>query len=233
MFGCVFTWLVVIPITQDYLSKCKFISAIEAFRKLSEDPDAQLLDIRDASSLRSLPSPNLGEFNKGVVQVEYKEEDEDGFAKKVLQSFPDPANTVLCVLDYSDDDSLKAAELLFKNGFKAAYGIKGGVRSKKGWLAIQGTSMPSSAQIKPRKKKKKKVDALHKMVVNGGLNQGTANVEDTSSTVIPTVDSLKTSIKHEETSKSRPDMKIDSRSSSPYPNYPDLKPPSSPTPSKP
>lgn len=231
--GCFLIWLIVFPVTQDYLSKYKFISALDAFLKLREDPNAQLLDIRDAATLKSLPSPNLRILNKNVVQVEYIEEDEDGFLKTVLQSFPDPAKTVLCLLDNSDDDdSLKAAELLFKNGFKEAYAIKGGVRGNKGWLATQ-ESFPSSSHIKPRKKKKKKVDVLHNLGVNGGLNQGTANIEDTSSAVIPTVDSHETGIKHEETSKSRPDMKIDVRSTSPYPNYPDLKPPSSPTPSKP
>lgn len=33
-----------------------------------------------------------------------------------------------------DGNSMKVAELLFKNGFKAAYAIKGGVRGKKGWM---------------------------------------------------------------------------------------------------
>jgi hypothetical protein len=29
---------------------------------------------------------------------------------------------------------MRVAELLFKNGFKEAYAIRGGVRGKKGWL---------------------------------------------------------------------------------------------------
>ncbi|KAF5726500.1 rhodanese-like domain-containing protein 4A chloroplastic-like [Tripterygium wilfordii] len=45
--GCTFIWLVAIPLTQQYFSKCKFISAIDAFRKLRDDPTAQLLDIRN------------------------------------------------------------------------------------------------------------------------------------------------------------------------------------------
>ena len=40
---------------------------------------------------------------------------------------------VLCKVSL-DGNSLKAAELLFKSGFKEAYGIKGGVAGKKGWL---------------------------------------------------------------------------------------------------
>lgn len=35
-----------------------------------------------------------------------------------------------------DGDSLNAAELLFKNGFKEAYAIKGGLRGKNGWQVI-------------------------------------------------------------------------------------------------
>lgn len=33
-----------------------------------------------------------------------------------------------------DGESLKVAELLYKNGFKEAYAIKGGVRGKDGWM---------------------------------------------------------------------------------------------------
>lgn len=61
--------------------------------------DSQLLDIRDKKSLVALGSPNLKMLNKSVVQVEFSEEDEDGFVKNVLEKFPDPANTILCILD--------------------------------------------------------------------------------------------------------------------------------------
>lgn len=97
--GVTFVWLVVIPLTQEYLRKFKFISAINAFRKLRDDPNSQLLDIRDNKSLGYLGSPNLKILNKGVVQVYYSEGDEDGFVKKVLERFSDPANTTVCVLD--------------------------------------------------------------------------------------------------------------------------------------
>lgn len=35
-----------------------------------------------------------------------------------------------------DDNSLKVAELLFKNGFREAYAIRGGVKGKNGWLVF-------------------------------------------------------------------------------------------------
>jgi hypothetical protein len=87
--GCTFIWLVVIPLTEEYLRKYKFISAI----------DAQLLDIRDRRNVFALGSPNLKMFNKSVDQIEFSEGDEDGFFKNVLEIFQDPANTILCILD--------------------------------------------------------------------------------------------------------------------------------------
>lgn len=97
--GCTFIWLVVIPLTQEYFRKYKFISAIDAFRKLRDDRNVQLLDIRDQKSLKYLKSPNLKIINKSSVQVQFSEEDTDGFVKKILGTFKDPANTVVCILD--------------------------------------------------------------------------------------------------------------------------------------
>lgn len=97
--GVTFVWLVVVPLTQEYLKKSKFISAIDAFRKLRDDPNAQLLDIRDDNSLAYLDSPNLKILNKGVVKVQFSQDDEDGFLKSVSTKFSDPKNTTVCVLD--------------------------------------------------------------------------------------------------------------------------------------
>ncbi|XP_074334168.1 rhodanese-like domain-containing protein 4A, chloroplastic isoform X2 [Apium graveolens] len=174
--GVTFIWLVVIPLTEDYLQKFKFISAINAFRKLRDDPSAQLLDIRDDKSLRTLSSPILKILNKNVLQVEYNERDEDGFVKKVLDNFRDPANTTICILDSFDDNSLKVAELLFKNGFREAYAIRGGVKGKNGWLAIQETLLPPSVHIFPKKKKKK----LQQPETNGGVTQQSDNADQSS-----------------------------------------------------
>lgn len=88
-----------IPLTEEYFQKYKFISAINAFRKLRDDPITQLLDIRDSKTLRYLGSPNLKIVGKGVAQVEFREGDEDGFVKTVLEKFAEPAKTVICILD--------------------------------------------------------------------------------------------------------------------------------------
>lgn len=97
--GVTFIWLVVLPLTEVYFKKFKFISAIDAFKKLRDDPNAQLLDIRDGKSLAYLGSPNLKILNKEVVQVQFSQNDEDGFLKSVSTKFADPKNTIACVLD--------------------------------------------------------------------------------------------------------------------------------------
>lgn len=97
--GVTFIWLVVIPLTQEYLKKYKFISAIDAFRKLRDSPNSQLLDIRDKKSLIYLSSPNLKILNKGVVQVQFSEGEDEEFVKKVVENFADPEKTTVCVLD--------------------------------------------------------------------------------------------------------------------------------------
>ncbi|KAG8054410.1 hypothetical protein GUJ93_ZPchr0001g29669 [Zizania palustris] len=86
-------------LAQEYFKKYKAVGAIDAFRKLRDDPEAQLLDIRRGKSVRFMASPNLRLIEKSTVQVEFDEEDEERFLKAVLAKFPDPANTVVCVLD--------------------------------------------------------------------------------------------------------------------------------------
>jgi hypothetical protein len=97
--GVVFVWLVVIPLAQEYFSKYKAVGALDAFRKLRDVPEAQLLDIRRGKSVQFMPPPNLKLVEKNAVQVEFDEEDEKGFIREVLKRFPNPANTVVCVLD--------------------------------------------------------------------------------------------------------------------------------------
>ncbi|KAM3334432.1 hypothetical protein ACQJBY_029073 [Aegilops geniculata] len=97
--GVVFVWLVVLPLAQEYFKKYKAVGALDAFRKLRDVPEAQLLDIRRGNSVRFMAPPNLRLVEKSAVQVEFDEEDEKGFLGEVLARFPDPANTVVCVLD--------------------------------------------------------------------------------------------------------------------------------------
>ncbi|PHT84940.1 Rhodanese-like domain-containing protein 4A, chloroplastic [Capsicum annuum] len=229
--GVTFIWLVVIPLTEEYLQKYKFISAVDAFGKLRDDPSSQLLDVRDNKSLAYLPSPSLKMFNKSVLQVEFRQGDGDevAFVKRVFDNIKDPQNTTLCVIDNFDGNSIKVAELLVKNGLKEAYAIRGGIRGKKGWQEIQETLLPPSVHIYP----KKKVKGLQLQDSNNGVIEANEiDSQSPSSIGVAQVEQRRNgSIKNSADLTSA--AKCGPRSSSPYPNYPDLKPPSSPTPSKP
>ncbi|KAK1436984.1 hypothetical protein QVD17_02768 [Tagetes erecta] len=218
--GVVFIWLFVIPVTEEYLRKYKFISAIDAFKKLKEDPSCELLDIRDGKTLRVLGSPNLKFLNKNAVQVEFRDGDYEGFVKRVKECFKDPANTTVCILDNFDGESMKVAELLFNNGFKEAYAIRGGVRGDNGWLEIQETLLPPSVHINLKRKVKKSTEAKN----NGAIEQQ-SEVKSPPASVAE--------IKQTTNGSVNTSNEPTTRSLSPYPMYPDLKPPSSPTPSKP
>lgn len=75
------------------------MSAIDAFRKLREDPSTELLDIRDEKSLAAMGSPSLRYMKKVAVHVHFDEGDEERFVKKVKDRFREPSNTVICILD--------------------------------------------------------------------------------------------------------------------------------------
>ncbi|KAL5058678.1 hypothetical protein RYX36_030282 [Vicia faba] len=231
--ACSFVYLVGIPLAEEYFRKYKFVSAIDAFRKLRDEPDSELLDIRDRKNVKFLGSPNLMMLKKQVVQVEFKEGNEDGFVKKVLERFEDAENTLVFILDSFDGNSMKVAELLFKNGFKEAYAIKGGVRGQQGWMAIQDTFLPPPVHINRRKKTK--VQQELSTNGNGSIQQNDCNNDSVLSSDIPAVGNQETENGRVKKSvESNPKLKLGSIvSHSPYPNYPDLKPPSSPTPSKP
>ncbi|KAL5711754.1 hypothetical protein ACHQM5_013999 [Ranunculus cassubicifolius] len=227
--GVTFIWLVVIPLTEEYFKKCKFISANDAFRKLKNESDSQLLDIRNEESKVYLDSPNLKVLGKSAVRIEFVEGEEDGFVKKVLRNFKDPKETTICILDDFDGKSMEVAELLFKKGFKEAYAIKGGLRGKNGWQAIQETLLPPSLHVVP-----KKVETTKPPDVKEGedlLNQNNGQISSIPANEIEVENGYVNS--KVSSSQARSTSSPSSEYLSPYPNYPDLKPPSSPTPSKP
>lgn len=226
-----FVWLVVIPLTEEYLNKYKFISCIDAFRKLRDDPNTQLLDIRRKQTVAYLRTPNLKIFNKGAVNVEFVGGSEAEFVKEVLKSFQDPGSTIICVLDNFDGNSLEVAKLLFKNGFKEGCAIKGGVLGKDGWQAIQGTLLPPSVHVRPIKKPRKSPDhANDEKKINkedGGNGQLLTSFSENQKVNEITENGYTESSKSSSTAQNFQGGPL-----SPYPNYIDLKPTSSPTPSK-
>lgn len=109
-------------------------SARNAYAKLGEDENAQLLDIRKPSEFRLVGTPDIRGLQKKPVCVLYKGEDKQGFLEKLALKFKEPEKTTLYILDKFDGNSELVAELLTVNGFKAAYAIKGGAEGPQGWM---------------------------------------------------------------------------------------------------
>ncbi|OAY70996.1 Rhodanese-like domain-containing protein 4, chloroplastic [Ananas comosus] len=109
-------------------------SAKGAYAKLSQDPDAQLLDIREGRDFKEVGSPDVKGLKKKAVSIMYRGGDKLGFLKKLSSKFKDPANTTLFILDKFDGNSEFVAELVTANGFKAAFAIKDGAEGPRGWI---------------------------------------------------------------------------------------------------
>ncbi|KAL2468860.1 Rhodanese-like domain-containing protein 4 [Forsythia ovata] len=87
---------------QALLSKSKpwgVESAKNAYAKLADDSNAQLLDIRASGELRQVGSPDSRGLKKKPVAVVYKGEDKPGFLNKLAPKFKEPENTTLFILD--------------------------------------------------------------------------------------------------------------------------------------
>lgn len=112
-------------------------SAEEAYSKLGEDPDAQLLDIRTLEDIKEVGSPDIRKLKKKAIQISY--ENDASFLERVSAKFKDPANTVLYILDKFDGSSTKIAKLVAENGFKSALAIKDGAEGPRGW---QNSGLP-------------------------------------------------------------------------------------------
>ncbi|XP_019052587.1 PREDICTED: rhodanese-like domain-containing protein 4A, chloroplastic isoform X2 [Nelumbo nucifera] len=213
--GVTFIWLVVIPLAQEYLRKFKFISAINAFRKLRDDPSSQLLDIREKQSLLNLGSPNLNILNKRVVQVQFSEGEEKVFVRKLLENFKDAGNTTVCIIDDFDGNSMKVAELLVKNGFKEAYAIKGGIKGKNGWQEIQETLLPLSVHVLPNKVGK----TSQKLEIKGRVNRQTEEKSQVPSFTSASEGSERTKVERTKSKELNSQANHGSnRALSPYPN---------------
>ncbi|GAB4861615.1 hypothetical protein Ancab_036866 [Ancistrocladus abbreviatus] len=108
-------------------------SAKNAYMKLADDANAQLVDIRTPKEIREVGSPDIGGLRKKPVSIVYKSEDKPGFLQKLSLRFKEPENTTLFILDKFDGNSELVAELVTANGFKAAYSIKDGAEGARGW----------------------------------------------------------------------------------------------------
>ncbi|VAH67928.1 unnamed protein product [Triticum turgidum subsp. durum] len=121
------------------------VSVKAAYRRLLEEPDAQLVDIRPLKDAREVGLPDISEAKKKAVAVPYDGEDKNGFLKKLALRFKDPENTTLIILDKFDGNSELVAELVTSNGYKGAFAVKDGAEGPRGW---QSSDLPWTAPKK-------------------------------------------------------------------------------------
>ncbi|XP_051143689.1 rhodanese-like domain-containing protein 4, chloroplastic [Andrographis paniculata] len=107
------------------------VNAKTAYEKLGEDPEAQLVDIREPSEMKEVGSPDIRGLKKSAIAVGFRREDKAAFLNFLSLKMKDPQNTTLFVLDKFDGNSELVAELATANGFKAAFAIRDGAE---GWL---------------------------------------------------------------------------------------------------
>lgn len=113
------------------------VSAEDAYSKLGDDPEAQLVDIRTLEDIKEVGSPDIRSLKKRVTQIVY--EDDESFLQRVSAKFKDPDSTTLYILDKFDGNSERVAKLVAENGFQSAFAIKDGAEGTKGW---QSTGLP-------------------------------------------------------------------------------------------
>lgn len=75
------------------------VSAKSAYAKLSEESEAQLLDIREGKDFKVVGSPDIKATKKKSVSITYRGDDKQGLLKKIGLRFKDPENTTLFILD--------------------------------------------------------------------------------------------------------------------------------------
>ncbi|CAA6671571.1 unnamed protein product [Spirodela intermedia] len=213
-------------------------STRSAFSKLSEDAGAQLLDIRGAKDFKEVGAPDIRSLKKKAVSIVYTGDDKPSFLKKLSLKFKDPENTTLFILDKFDGNSEFVAELATANGFKAAFAIKDGAEGPRGWVMIGKALLPASTAARaslpspvqpstdtPPAPSAEKVESVPE-----------APPKEPKATVLK----AETAAEPPQEVNSVPDAEVKAesvsgltRSLSPYPYYPDFKPPSSPCPSQP
>lgn len=74
-------------------------SAKNAYAKLGDDANSQLLDIRAPMEFRQVGSPDIRNLRKRPLSIAYKGKDKPGFLKKLSLKFKEPENTTLFILD--------------------------------------------------------------------------------------------------------------------------------------
>jgi rhodanese-related sulfurtransferase len=120
----------------------------EAWKLLSENPEAVLVDVRTEAEWRLVGVPDLSSLSRDVVYIEWNHaggtRNED-FVAELLEQVPPRANRPVVFLCRSGNRSIGAAEIATEAGIAPSYNVldgfeghldEAGHRGGTGWRAI-------------------------------------------------------------------------------------------------
>ena len=118
------------------------VDVTEAWRRLSEDPDAVLIDVRTTAEWHFVGLPDLSPLEKQVLQSEWKSFPSmalnPDFLAEVEQADIDK-NAAVLLLCRSGQRSRDAAIRLTAAGYKNCYNVAGGFEGDKNAAGHRGT----------------------------------------------------------------------------------------------
>lgn len=118
------------------------ISVLDAWKRLEEEPDAVLLDVRTLAEWQFVGLPDLSATGRQAVTIEWQQfpsgQPNPNFLAQVEAAGITPGKTVLC-LCRSGARSLSAARLLTQAGYGPAYNITEGFEGNKDAQGHRGT----------------------------------------------------------------------------------------------
>jgi rhodanese-related sulfurtransferase len=118
------------------------VDVTEAWRRLSEDPEAVLIDVRTTAEWNFVGLPDLSPLEKQVLQSEWKSFPSmalnPDFLAKVEQADIDK-NAAVLLLCRSGQRSRDAAIRLTAAGYKNCYNVAGGFEGDKNAAGHRGT----------------------------------------------------------------------------------------------
>ena len=118
------------------------VDVMEAWRRLSEDPEAVLIDVRTTAEWNFVGLPDLSPLEKQVLQSEWKSFPSmalnPDFLAEVEQADIDK-NAAVLLLCRSGQRSRDAAIRLTAAGYKNCYNVAGGFEGDKNAAGHRGT----------------------------------------------------------------------------------------------
>lgn len=124
------------------------ITPEQAWRLLSENPEAVLVDVRTEAEWRFVGVPDLSSLGRDVVYIEWNSSDgtrNDSFVADLLEQVPGGTDRPVVFLCRSGNRSIGAAEAATEAGIAPSYNVLDGFeghldpaghRGATGWKAI-------------------------------------------------------------------------------------------------